>query len=63
MVYRLNTNIPYNCSVVYCLNTNNNILYSCSKTTPTYLLWSSHSRDCQPVKARLRPWYKLVHTC
>ena len=46
MVYRLNTNIPYNCSVVYCLNTNTNILYSCSKTTPTYLLWSSHSRDC-----------------
>ena len=44
MVYRLNTNIPYYCSVVYCLNTNT--LYSCSKTTPTYLLWSSHSRDC-----------------
>ena len=29
----------------------------------TYLPWSSHSRGYQPVKARLRPWYKLVHTC
>ena len=26
----------------------------------SYLLWSSHSRGYQPVKARLRPWYKLV---
>ena len=26
----------------------------------TYLLWSSHSRGYQPVKARLQAWYKLV---
>ena len=28
--------------------------------TPTCLLWASYPRECQPVKARLRPWYKLV---
>ena len=39
--------------------------YSCSSPwathlPTTYLPWSSHSRGYQPVKARLRPWYKLV---